>query len=195
MSRLLFAGYFVTLIVAMNSGAFPYATLTYPWLIYLGAIYLIAEKGYQFFKGRNIDLTYAFPLIFAMYALNATTELLGGQDRLPLLNRTEHFVSHIFLAYVVWTFFTKYLPSKVWKQHTLYTAGLVFAVTAALGVLNEITELLLDALFSTGLIGNRLDTPLDLLMNTLGASLFLAVRLILGTAQSTANPQESQQHS
>lgn len=189
-TRLLFVGYFVLTFFAIQSPPLPYSQLSYPWLAYLVLLYIGAEKAYSSFKRKNIDLGYAFPLLFAMYILNGTTEILGGQELFPLLNRAEHLSSYIFLAYVIWTFFTKYLPQDVWRKHPYYTATLVFSVTLAFGVVNEIVELLFDTLFGTKLIGKQLDTSIDLLMNTLGAGLFLAVRLIIGTTEKSFSSQE-----
>lgn len=146
-------------------------------------IYLVGEKFYSLFKVQRIDLTFAFPIVFSMYCLNLVSLLLGGQDQLPILNRAEHFSIYVLLAYLVWIFFTKYLPQEVWKEHPYYTAILVMSVTSFMGVFNEIIELFIDQLFATRYIGGRLDTPLDLLMNTLGSGLFLSVRLILGSAE------------
>ncbi len=188
-TRLLFASYFIAAFFAIQSPPVPYSTMSYPWLAYLGTLYLLAERGYTFFKRKKIDLTYSFPLLFANYILNGMTELVGGQERFPLLNRTEHLASFIFLAYIVWTFFTKYLPQAVWRRHRYYTAILVFSVTSTFGVINEIVELVLDSLFGTSLVGSQPDTSLDLLMNSLGAGLFLAVQLIISaTEKDTISP-------
>ena len=100
------------------------------------------------------------------------------------MNRAEHFASFVLLCYVVWIFFIKYLPHEVWHHHQYYTAILVFSITATIGVGNELVELVLDSLFKTNLIGDRFDTSIDLLMNTLGSGVFLSVRLILGTTEN-----------
>jgi hypothetical protein len=158
------------------------------WVLYLLGIYLVAEALYDFFLQNRIDLSFSFPLLFAAYCLNLTTILLGGQDKYPLFNRTEHFVSYILIAFVVWTFFTKYLPQNVWQEHPYYTAILALSVTSLIGVVNELFELFFDHFFNTQLVGARYDTSLDLLMNTLGSGLFLSVYLILNHAVS---PQTS----
>ena len=182
MSRFAFAGYFLLALWAIKSNRFGHSDYHFIWFLYVLALYYVAERLYNTFLNQSIDLTYAFPILFAIYCLNLVTLLLGGQDRLPLLNRTEHFASFLLLAYVVWVFFTKYLPQDVWKDHPYYTALLVLSVTSLLGVSNEVVELVIDHLFGTKYVGRHFDTSLDLLMNTLGSILFLAVRLILGSA-------------
>jgi hypothetical protein len=156
------------------------------WVVYVFGIYVLAERLYVFFRTRDVNIAYAFPFMFAIYVLNLVGLLVGGQERLPLLNRAEHLVSFVLIAYIVWIFFTQYLPQAVWKEHPYYTALLVMAVTSALGVGNEIVELALDSIAGTSMIGGRFDTPLDLLMNTLGAALFLSVRLIVGVEYPAA---------
>lgn len=182
-TRLAFAAYFVFAIWAMRAPAFPYSNVHPIWIVYLLLLYYLAERLYHIFLQRGIDLTFAWPLLFAVYCLNLFSMLLAGQDRLPLLNRAEHFASFILLSYIIWIFFLKYLPQQVWRKHPYYTALLAFSVTSTLGVANELVELLFDSLFQTQFVGSKLDTSLDLLMNALGASLFLAVRLILGTTE------------
>lgn len=158
----------------------PNSELSYPWLIYLIVIYLTAEYIYHVFAKRGIDLAYAFPLLFAIFLLNFVSLLLDGQYALPDLNRAEHLTSFVFAAYIVWTFFTKYLPHDVWQDHPYYTSILVLAVVSMFGVGNEIAELFFDVMFGTRTVGAGFDTTYDLVMNTLGAGLFLAFRLIYG---------------
>ena len=183
LSRLAFAAYFVFAFWTIQTGAFIYSGLTLVWLLYLIALYLVAEQLYKKYFQKGIDLTFAFPLLFAVYCLHIVSVLLAGQERLPIMNRAEHFASFILICYVVWIFFIKYLPHEVWHEHQYYTAILVFSVTATLGVGNELVELILDSLFNTRLIGDKFDTSVDLLMNTLGSGVFLSVRLILGTTE------------
>jgi hypothetical protein len=179
-TRIAFFGYFVFVFCALLRNLFPSSDLSYSWLIYLMLVYYVAEQFAQRFLKKGIDLSYAYPILFAIYSLNLVSMALGAQEKLPLLNRAEHFLSFIFIAYVVWTFFLQYLPHDVWRNHRYYTALLVFSITATLGVVNEIVELGLDGLLNTRLIGtDPFDTSLDLLMNSLGSGLFLAVRLIL----------------
>ena len=140
------------------------------------------ERIYVFFSQKNIDLAFAFPLLFAMYIFNLASVALNAQERFPLMNRAEHLLSFVLMTYIVWTFFIKYLPQQVWSEHPYYTALIVFSVTSTLGVANELAELVFDSMFQTNLIGREMDTSLDLLMNTLGVTLFLSVRLILGSA-------------
>lgn len=182
-SRIAFAVYFLFSIWTIRSNQFPHSDLHFIWLVYLATLYLIAEKLYSLFLAQRIDLTFAFPILFFTYCLNLVDLLLGGQEQLPILNRAEHFSIYVLLAYIVWIFFTKYLPQEVWKEHPYYTALLVISVTSLFGVCNEIIELIIDQLFATKYIGKHFDTPLDLLMNTLGSGLFLSVRLILGSAE------------
>lgn len=194
LSRLAFTAYFIFAFSAAYLHAFPGSTdssANIAWILYLLALYLIAEQLYRNFKKRQIDLTFAFPLLFAVYCLHLVSILLAGQERLPILNRAEHFASFVFICYVVWIFFVQYLPQKVWRKHQYYTALLVFSVTSALGVGNELVELVFDSLFNTKLIGPRLDTSFDLLMNSLGAGAFLAARLIIGFAEEKT---QSSQH-
>jgi len=182
-TRVAYSLYFLFALWTLRSEYFTYSNLHFVWLTYLIVLYLIAEKIYALFLRQGIDLAFSFPLLFFIYCLSLVGLLLGGQERLPLLNRAEHFASFVLLAYIVWIFFTKYLPQNVWHDHPYYTSILVLSVTSLLGVGNELVELLMDNLFNTKMIGARLDTSLDLLMNTLGSSLYLAVRQILGTVE------------
>lgn len=182
-SRLLLVGYFIVAAGMLRYNIFPESHLSYVWLVYLAAMYYLAERLYRFFGSKNIDLSFAFPLVLAMYVFNLVSLTLNAQEVMPIINRAEHFVSFVLLGYVTWIFFLQYLPPKVWRQHLYHTATMVLAMTALYGVVNELVELLFDTIFGTRLIGSRLDTPLDLLMNTLGTGTFLAVRLILGAAE------------
>jgi len=182
-TRLLFAAYFAFAVFTVETPLFPHSKQSYVWIIYLLVIYYLMERAYVFFGSKKIDLTFAFPLLLAVYSFNMVSILLDGQARFPLMNRAEHLLSFILLTYVVWIFFLKYLPQQVWREHQYYTALLVLSVTSTLGVINELAELILDALFNSGLVGHNMDTSLDLLMNTLGIGLFLSVRLILSTTE------------
>lgn len=182
--RFAYIAYFLFALWAIKSGRFPYSHLQFVWLVYMLVLYLMAEKIYALFMRQGIDLTFAFPLLFSIYCLSLVSLIIGGQERLPLLNRAEHFASFVLLGYIVWVFFTKYLPHNVWHDHPYYTSLLALSVTSLLGVSNELVELMMDNLFNTKLVGPRLDTSLDLLMNTLGSTIYLAVRQILGSAKS-----------
>jgi hypothetical protein len=181
-SRILFAAYFVFAIFSLEARLFPESNESYVWVLYLLGLYYLMERIYVFFSQKNIDLAFAFPLLFAMYAFNLASVVLNAQERFPLMNRAEHLLSFVLMTYIVWTFFIKYLPQQVWSEHPYYTSLLVFSVTSTFGVANELAELLFDSMFQTNLIGRQMDTSLDLLMNTLGITLFLSVRLILGSA-------------
>jgi hypothetical protein len=182
-SRLLFAAYFTFAVFSAESKIFSHSTLSYVWIIYLLGVYYLMERTLVFFSQRNIDLSFAFPLLLSIYVLNFVSVSLNAQDRFPLMNRAEHFLGFVLMAYIVWTFFLEYLPQRVWREHPYYTALIVLSVTSTFGVANELAELLFDSLFDTILIGRAMDTSLDLLMNTLGIALFLSVRLILGSAR------------
>jgi hypothetical protein len=182
-TRFAFLFYFLFALWSLKSDHFYFSNLQFVWLLYLLAIYFIAEKIYALFFKQGIDLTFAFPLLFSIYCLSLVGLLLGGQDRLPLLNRTEHFASFVLIAYILWIFFTKYLPQNVWHNHPYYISLLVLSVSSLFGVANEIVELVMDNMFNTNLIGASFDTSLDLLMNTLGSGLYLAVRLIVGESK------------
>lgn len=185
-TRAAFAAYFIFSALALYLNWFPGSDLSWSWLIYLIALYYIAERFYAVFLERGIILDFAFPLLFAVYMLNLVSLIFEAQEKLPLLNRAEHFSSFILIAYIVWVFFLQYLPQRVWRQHPYYTAILVLAVTSLMGVVNEVVELLLDGVFKTKLIGkSNIDTSLDLLMNTLGSGLFLGVRLIVGLSEES----------
>jgi len=183
-TRWLFAAYFVFAIVTLEKNLISSSNQSYVWILYLLGIYFLMERTYVFFKNENIDLSFAFPLLWAVYVFNLVSISLNAQEEFPLMNRAEHLLSFVLLAYIVWIFFLKYLPQKVWRKHPYYTALIVMSVTSTLGVGNELAELLFDALFNTKLIGGHTDTSLDLLMNTLGIILFLSVRLILGTTEN-----------
>lgn len=181
LSRAAFVGLFGFIIASMFQPQwFVHSTLDIPWIVYLILIYIGCEIVYSFFKKQGIDLTFAFPLLLAVFILNIVSVLLDGQNRFPLMNRAEHFASFVFLGYIVWVFFVQYLPQKVWKKHPYYTALLVFSVTAAFGSINEIIELGMDIILKSQAVGDRYDTSLDILMNSLGTGLFLGVRLVIG---------------
>ncbi len=180
-SRIAFFLYFFFVFGSALTGKFATANIHIAWLFYLALIYLASEFLYDVFKKRNIDLTFAWPLLFAVYCFHLVLTLSGGRNQLPMLNRAEHFASFVLICYIVWIFFLKYLPQKVWRNHPYYTALLVLSVTSTLGVGNELVELIYDFLLGTSLVDNQYDTSLDLLMNTLGAGTFLSVRLIVGT--------------
>jgi hypothetical protein len=170
--------------LALYYNLFPGTDMSYSWLLYLLIIYLGAERFYYAFLQKGIDVYFAYPLLLAIYILNTISMTLQAQEKFPLLNRAEHLASNIFLTFVIWVFFLQYLPQSVWRDHSYYTALLVFAIATTIGVFNEIIELSLDGLLNTKLIGtDPFDTPLDLLMNALGSGLFLVVRLVLGTSQ------------
>lgn len=184
LSRVAFLILFVVAALSLYSPRFfPASTLDVPWLLYIVVIYLVAEWVYAVFTRKGIDLTFAFPLLFVVLLLHVVSIWLDGQARFPLMNRAEHFASFILITYAVWIFFLQYLPQRVWRHHPYYTALLVFSVVSALGSVNEIVEIVLERVFASRLIGDRLDTSLDILMNSLGAGMFLAVRLILGAAE------------
>lgn len=185
-SRTLFAGLFIASIVLDIVKIPSTHTLALPWIAYLAVIYISAEYIYHVFLKREIDLSYAFPLLFTIFLLNFVSELLGAQERMPDLNRAEHLTSFVFIAFIVWTFFTKYLPHDVWQKHPYYTSILVMAVVSMLGVGNEIVELFLDITFNTRIVGLGHDTSFDLVMNTLGSGLFLSFRLIYETVNERA---------
>lgn len=149
------------------------------WCIYLLAMYGGCEYIYGAFRRREVDLVYAFPLVFAVFILNGVSLLVRGQEQVPIINRAEHFTSFVLLGYMTWVFFLKYLPHDVWQRHPYYTALLTLSVTSLFGVANEVIELVIDQIFGTQTVGAGYDTSLDLLMNTLGSGLFLAVSLIL----------------
>ena len=179
-TRIGFLAYGVGALIALRYNLFPATEYSYGLWLYLVILYFIGEKLYATFRSRGIDLSYAFPLLFATYLLNLVASLIEAQDHFPLLNRVEHFASFVLLTYVVWIFFLKYLTQDVWRDHPYYTSLLVFSIVAAFGVVNEIVELGLDFIFNTRLIGSGLDTSLDLLMNSLGSGGFLAIELMLG---------------
>lgn len=181
-SRFLFGAYFIFAIFSVETQLFPHSNESYVWVLYLLGLYYLMERIYVFFNQKNIDLAFAFPLLFAMYIFNLASVVLNAQERFPLMNRAEHLLTFVLMTYIVWTFFIKYLPHQVWSEHPYYTSLLVFSITSTLGVANELAELLFDSMFMTNLIGEEMDTSLDLLMNTLGITLFLSVRLILGSA-------------
>jgi hypothetical protein len=185
-SRIAFLIYFLFIFSAALTKKFPHANIHVAWLVYLVVIYIAAEYLYEIFKKRGIDLTFAWPLLFSVYCFHLVLTLSGGRDRLPPLNLAEHFASFVLICYIVWIFFLKYLPQKVWRNHPYYTALLVLSVTSTLGVANELVELLYDFLLNTSLVGGKYDTSLDLLMNTLGAGTFLGVRIIVGSINQNA---------
>lgn len=184
LSRIAFLILFAVAALSLSTPQFfPVSTLDVPWLLYIILIYLAAEWVHADFTRKGIDLTFAFPLLLFVLLLHLVSVWLDGQTRFPLMNRAEHFASFVLITYAVWVFFLQYLPQRVWHHHPYYTALLVFSVVSALGSINEIVEIALERVFASRLIGDRLDTSLDILMNTLGAGMFLAVRLILGAAE------------
>ncbi|MDP3997838.1 MAG: hypothetical protein Q8P73_05055 [bacterium] len=183
-TRLAFAVYFITLFWLHFSNFFPRAQTEFTWLLYLIVLYLVAEKLYSIFRSQGIDLTFAWPLLFFVYLLSGATLFLGSQDDFPLLNRAEHYICFILITYIIWVFFTKYLPQAVWIKHPYYTAILVLAISSLAGVLNEIFEVTSDFLLNTHMVGLQYDTSLDLLMNILGSITFLGVWLIISTSSA-----------
>lgn len=180
-TRLFFVVFFIAEAILIARGQLPLTDSS--WLVYLVVLYYLAERFYATFLKRGVDLSFAFPLLFAVYLLNLASLVLQAQEKLPLLNRAEHFASFIFIGYVIWVFFIQYLPQKVWRRHPYYTSVLVLSVSALLGVANEIVELFIDTIWHTKFVGAHYDTSLDILMNALGTGLFLAVRLILLTVE------------
>ena len=179
-TRLAFATYFIAAFWMSIASATQASQLELIWVVYLLALYFGAEWLYYFFLKQDIDLSYAFPLLFGVYIFNITTLVNGGQEKFAILNRIEHMSSFILITFVVWVFFTKYLPQSVWVEHPYYTALLTLAVTSLAGVLNEHFEVMIDYFFGTKLVGKGLDTQLDLLMNSLGSALFLGAQLLIG---------------
>jgi len=186
-SRAVFLSGAVFLFLSARNRWFPASGLNPYWVFYLLALYVGCELIYRRFSKKNIDLAFAFPLVLSIFALHFVSVLIGAQERLPLINRAEHLTSFILLGYIVWIFFLKYLPQNVWQRHPYYTAWLVLSVTSLAGAGNEIFELFFDRVFQTNMVGAGYDTSLDLLMNTLGSGLFLAVRLILIAGRQTDN--------
>lgn len=179
-TRMAFAAYFAAAFLLSIARISETSQLEFIWVVYLLALYFGAEWLYSFFMRQGIDLSYAFPILLAVYLFNITTLVSGGQEKYAVLNRIEHMASFVLITFVVWVFFTKYLPQSVWVEHPYYTALLTLAVTSLAGVLNEHFELIIDYFFGTKLVGPGRDTQLDLLMNSLGSGLFLGTRLMLG---------------
>ncbi len=191
-SRLLFLGYFVFYVLSLLQGWFSTSLLTATWLVYLVCVYILAEKIYEAFLKRGVDLIYAFPVLFLAYMVNFVSMLLRGQENFPFLNRAEHFITYVLAAYIVWQFFLQYLPQKGWREHPYYTSILVLSLSTFFGVLNEIIELFMDVNFGTHTIGPRLDTNVDLLMNILGAGFFLCIQLIMLEAEKSGIVKNTQ---
>ncbi len=184
-TRVLVTLYFIYYALDWHFGWLLGDRLSIIWLAYLVCIYIIAELIYAAFKRRGVDLVYAFPILFIESQIDFASIILRSQDNIPLINRFEHFIMYVLLSYVVSQFFLRYLPQEVWNNHQYYSAILILSVTQCIGVLNEIFELYMDTNFHTTAIGPRFDTNLDLLMNFLGAGVFLCVRLILHEANKS----------
>ena len=182
MSRIVFVGYMGWALVGLRQGWLPETERTAVWFFYVLGLYLTAEWLYRLFLRRGVDMAFAFPIGLAILGLNVVTIYTGGQDGFPLLNRAEHLVTFVLVAFVVWVFFMQWLPTGMWQEHPYYTAWTVLGIVTLAGLANEFMELVLDQFFGTRLVGADGDTVQDLLMNTLGAVLFLATRLILGEA-------------
>lgn len=184
-SRVLFALYLVYYALDWRFEWLLGSRLSIVWLVYLVAIYVVAERIYFMFKKRGVDVVYAFPILFVASQVNFASIILRSQENLPLLNRAEHFIMYVLLSYIVSQFFLRYLPQSVWNDHPYYTAILILSVTQTIGVGNEIIELYMDTNFYTTAIGPSFDTNLDLLMNMLGAGVFLGVQLIMKEAEKS----------
>lgn len=182
-SRLAFVSYFALFVYFLVARTFADSYLSPYWMLYMLVLYVASERIYAIFYSRRIDLTFAFPILFAVFVLNLISLITKGQEHFPVINRAEHFASFILLTYIVWIFFLKYLPQDVWQKHPYYTALLTLAVTSLFGVGNEIVELVMDVMIGLQTIGGKLDTSIDLLMNTLGSTLLLSVQLIFHEAQ------------
>src|SRR5687768_16335183 len=101
-SRIAFVGLFSTFAGLVYRDYFP--PVGYVWMLYLLGSYLVCERIYRGFKNRGIDLTFAFPLLFAVYVLHLASLLVRGQEEIPIINRAEHFATFVLLAYIVWIF-------------------------------------------------------------------------------------------
>lgn len=185
--RGLFAAYFIYAAYAVRYPPLPVSTIDWVWVVYLLLLYAAGEKLYAVFRRKNIDMSSAFPLLLAVYLINLVSQLLGGQEVLPIMNRLEHFASFVLIAYVAAVFFTAFLPPRTWRDHPYYTALVILAITSLAGVANEIVELGMDWFFGTQHIGQRFDTAVDLLMNTLGSGVLLGVRLMIHTEPPRRN--------
>lgn len=176
-------GFFMAIafgIYTIEFDTFATSELSYIWIIYALFAFYILEQMYSFFAKKKISLAYAYPAMLSVYLLNLVSVMSNAQVNYPLVNRAEHYLSFIIYTSAIWIFFLKYLPQDVWRKHPYYTSLIVFSVTSTFGILNELIELTFDFIFSSNYIGNRLDTPLDLLMNSLGIATFLGAWLILG---------------
>jgi len=179
-SRVVFFAAISFAIYTIEFDVFQASELSYIWILYTFFVFYLLEQMYSFYAKKNISLAYAYPAMLAIYFVNLVSVMSNAQVNYPIINRAEHYLSYIIYASVVWIFFLKYLPQAVWRKHPYYTSLIVFSVTSTFGVLNELIELSFDLIFNSNYIGSRFDTPLDLLMNSLGIASFLTAWLILG---------------
>lgn len=149
------------------------------WMVYILAWYFIAEFT-LFLRNRlgsDVKVTGVFLLTFLLATIENLLSTVNIYRFGPLVNRVEHFLGTLIIAYVT----TKlYLILKINKKITVNHVFelLVLSTTIAFGVLNEIIEYFSDTLLGSHHIGSGYDTQLDLIMNLLGAGVFTIYLLI-----------------
>lgn len=134
-------------------------------------VYFIASAVITHFTGEPKKY---LPWLFAGMALYVVSwwlpsPLIEGKDT----NFSTHFVGGGLFTGFVW-YYVK--MSLQWKMHWLLEAFSLFALVSALGVANELFEIVL---YTFGAMSHGItDTSWDLLANTLGALTFYGLYVL-----------------
>lgn len=127
-------------------------------------IYIVARRVATYYKLKSNNLLLAAAcLLFGVSIVLPSPQIHGENTEFM----THFFGGGIFMG-LIWLYFKPLLPSRVWWHDLIW----LYALTSALGVLNELYELFS---FEMGLNAKPLtDTSWDLFANTLGMLVFYA---------------------
>jgi len=132
-----------------------------PLVLYFGLPWLLQISGLSTGDKHRSLLLVACLLFAGSWYL--PSPLIDGQDT----SFTTHFVGGGLFCGWLWLYLKRSLD---WKHTWWIELFGLFALTSALGTINELFELLL---VESGIVNITLsDTPWDLLANTLGAGVF-----------------------
>lgn len=177
---LLFTWLIIITLQSLKIFRFGVKTISKSWVFYISSfctgVFLLNYFG---FLDKNLA-AYAFFAFFAFFAIYNLAFIFNLYRFTPLINRSEHFFGSILIAFLAYCFlstrsFYTDIPSQNIKLIFL------FCLTSTLGVFTEIVELFFDLVFKTKNIGpSFFDTNLDLLMNILGAGVFVVITKYFG---------------
>ena len=120
-------------------------------------------------------------MIFFVFMLTHGFITFLNFNLLYKIDKIEHFIAGILVAFVIYAFLKKYAPQMIYGW--IEKLFIVFA-TVAIGVFWEFFEFSYDALinipnnFPVNQLGNT-DTMGDLLCDTIGAIVFILILFIL----------------